>query len=89
MAGAETVAREKQILAKANRLTGAIEGLKGTIGDLRGALGPIMSAVDKGEGAGEPPTPEMCDHALYIYNRAVEIEDINADLRGLISRIEI
>ena len=87
--GAPETAREKQVLAKNSRLTGAIEGLKETCEALRVTLGPIMSAAEKGEGAGEPPNPELCEHAMFLYNRAVEIENINTDLRGLISRIEI
>ena len=87
--GVPETAREKQILAKTSRLSGAIEGLRDTMGDLRSVLGPIMSAAEMGDGAAEAPTSEMCDHALYLHNKSVEVEDINTDLRGLISRIEI
>ena len=92
MAAPETAVkgREKQILAKGNRLTGAIEALASTCEDLRVQLIPVMSLpADAKEASGPPPIPELCDHAKFIYDRAIEVENLNTDLRNLISRMEI
>jgi len=86
----QVTAREKQILSKGNRLTGAIEALASTCEDLRVHLVPIMSMPTDGkEGSGSAPVPELCDHARFIYDRAIEVENLNVDIRNLISRMEI
>ena len=89
MAGTAKVATEKEVVRQNNRLSGALGTLKETAELLVERIAPITSVQPSGEGCGDNPEPEMCEHAYFIYKRALEVEHLNGYLRDIIERIEI
>ncbi len=89
MAGTAKAAIEKEVVRQNNRLSGSLETLKETAEILVERISPIMSAQKSGEACSDAPEPEMCEHAYFIYKRALEVEHLNGYLRDIIERIEI
>lgn len=89
MADTAKAAREKEVVRQNNRLSSSLETLKGTAELLVERISPITSVQPEDPACADTPEPEMCEHAYFIYKRALEVEHLNGYLRDIIERIEI